>query len=268
MRVIDGNATLLKNCATKPEMYYDVDQAVELNTVFASIAAEPCQSAPREVSLVFRQCRNSGQINRPSRISERVSSRFGCVTQRFHIGFTRFLFLYRRTAGKLKALVTTMATSNMIDRLRNKWRAFRASEGGNTAIIFGLAVLPIFGAAGAAVDYSRANSVKAAMQAALDSTALMLSKEARGLDQAQLEKKANDYFKALFNRAEAYNIVVKPTYTQASSQIVVTGHGNHQNGVDGGDGDSRAGGQCQLHGALGHDEAARCVGARQYRLDE
>ena len=38
VRVIDGNGTLLKNCATKPSMYYDVDQAIELNSVFSSIA--------------------------------------------------------------------------------------------------------------------------------------------------------------------------------------------------------------------------------------
>jgi Flp pilus assembly protein TadG len=38
VRVIDGNATLLKNCATKADMYYDVDQADELNGVFSSIA--------------------------------------------------------------------------------------------------------------------------------------------------------------------------------------------------------------------------------------
>ncbi len=38
VRVIDGNATLLKNCASKPSMYYDVDQASQLNTVFSSIA--------------------------------------------------------------------------------------------------------------------------------------------------------------------------------------------------------------------------------------
>jgi hypothetical protein len=30
--------TLLKGCATKPEMYYDVQQAVQLNSVFSSIA--------------------------------------------------------------------------------------------------------------------------------------------------------------------------------------------------------------------------------------
>jgi len=38
VRVIDGNGTLLKNCATKPDMYYDVDEAVQLNSVFSSIA--------------------------------------------------------------------------------------------------------------------------------------------------------------------------------------------------------------------------------------
>jgi Mg-chelatase subunit ChlD len=38
VRVIDGNATLLRNCATKPDMYYEVSQAVQLNSVFASIA--------------------------------------------------------------------------------------------------------------------------------------------------------------------------------------------------------------------------------------
>jgi hypothetical protein len=38
VRVIDGNATLLKGCATSPSMYYEVDQAVQLNSVFSSIA--------------------------------------------------------------------------------------------------------------------------------------------------------------------------------------------------------------------------------------
>ena len=38
VRVIDGNGTLLKNCASKPSMYYDVDQAIELTSVFGAIA--------------------------------------------------------------------------------------------------------------------------------------------------------------------------------------------------------------------------------------
>jgi uncharacterized protein YegL len=38
VRVIDGDATLLRNCATKPQMFYDVQQADQLNVVFKSIA--------------------------------------------------------------------------------------------------------------------------------------------------------------------------------------------------------------------------------------
>ena len=40
VRVINGNATLLRNCATSPTMYYDVDQASDLNSVFSSIAQQ------------------------------------------------------------------------------------------------------------------------------------------------------------------------------------------------------------------------------------
>lgn len=38
IRVIDGNATLLKKCASNPSMYYNVQQASQLNDVFAAIA--------------------------------------------------------------------------------------------------------------------------------------------------------------------------------------------------------------------------------------
>ena len=38
VRVINGDAALLKGCATKPDMYYDVQQADQLNGVFSSIA--------------------------------------------------------------------------------------------------------------------------------------------------------------------------------------------------------------------------------------
>lgn len=38
IRTIQGNATLLRNCATKPEMYFDVTQTSQLTEVFTSIA--------------------------------------------------------------------------------------------------------------------------------------------------------------------------------------------------------------------------------------
>jgi hypothetical protein len=38
VRVINGDVTLLKNCATNTTMYFDVQQASQLNSVFSSIA--------------------------------------------------------------------------------------------------------------------------------------------------------------------------------------------------------------------------------------
>ena len=38
VRVIDGDVALLKGCATKTSMYYDVQNAGQLNSVFSSIA--------------------------------------------------------------------------------------------------------------------------------------------------------------------------------------------------------------------------------------
>ncbi len=38
VRVINGDAALLKGCATNPSMYYDVQQASQLNAAFSSIA--------------------------------------------------------------------------------------------------------------------------------------------------------------------------------------------------------------------------------------
>jgi hypothetical protein len=38
MRVVEGNATLLKACASKPDMYYDVQQADQLSNAFGAIA--------------------------------------------------------------------------------------------------------------------------------------------------------------------------------------------------------------------------------------
>jgi von Willebrand factor type A domain len=40
IRVIDGNATLLRNCATDPSMYFDVNTASELESVFNAIGGQ------------------------------------------------------------------------------------------------------------------------------------------------------------------------------------------------------------------------------------
>jgi Flp pilus assembly protein TadG len=92
-------------------------------------------------------------------------------------------------------------------------RAFRRNRRGNVTMTFALATIPMIAAIGSAVDYSRANSARTAMQAALDSTALLLSKDAQTLTTAQLNDKALAIFLANFHRPEAQNVVVTPTFS-------------------------------------------------------
>jgi Flp pilus assembly protein TadG len=99
--------------------------------------------------------------------------------------------------------------------------AFRGARAGNVAITFALATLPIIGTVGFAVDYSHANSIKVAMQAALDSTALMLSKDAATTTSSALQTKALSYFQALFTKPEATNITITATYTSTGGSAVV-----------------------------------------------
>ena len=104
-----------------------------------------------------------------------------------------------------------------------KWRAFVRDRGGNVAITFAFATLPVIGAVGAAVDYSHANSVKTAMQSALDAASLMLSRDAATLTNDQLQTKADAYFKALFTRPEAKDVHVNVSYTSTDgSQVYIT----------------------------------------------
>jgi Flp pilus assembly protein TadG len=93
---------------------------------------------------------------------------------------------------------------------------------GGVAPMFALAIVPIFGLVGAAVDYSRANSVRAGMQSAIDATALAMAKLAPTLTQSQLQQQTTAYFNAMFNHPEAKNIVITPTYTTVGgSQLTI-----------------------------------------------
>jgi len=78
------------------------------------------------------------------------------------------------------------------------WQQFlhgSRSRAGNVAIIFGIAIVPIVGGIGAAVDYSMANANRTSMQKALDATALALAK-LMPLTQTQLDQKGWEFFSA------------------------------------------------------------------------
>jgi Flp pilus assembly protein TadG len=120
-----------------------------------------------------------------------------------------------------------MRITSLLTGLARRVRAWRDAEDGNVAIIFTIALLPIIGLTGGAIDYSRASSVKTAMQAALDATALAMSKEAASLTATELNQKASAYFAAAFNRPEAQSIRISASYsTTNGASVTVTGSGS------------------------------------------
>ena len=116
----------------------------------------------------------------------------------------------------------------MIDlwmKLRGALRDFCRARGGNVAITFAFATIPVIGLVGAGFDFSHANAIKADVQSALDSTALMLSKDAATMSSGDLQTKALAIFSALFNKANEATIdSVSASYTTTpGSQLVVSG---------------------------------------------
>jgi Flp pilus assembly protein TadG len=102
-------------------------------------------------------------------------------------------------------------------------RFFRDRRGG-VAPLVALATIPLITGVGMAVDYTRAESTKAALQAAVDSAALMLSKKAGSLSNSDLQTAATAYVKALFTHSGVNDLTVDVTYSgTGGSKVVVSG---------------------------------------------
>jgi Flp pilus assembly protein TadG len=114
-----------------------------------------------------------------------------------------------------------MTMNAIIAKLRATYRRFARANEGNTLVTFALAFVPLVGLTGAAVDYSRAYSVRTTMQAAADTTALMVAQTAPSQSATDLESQASTYYKALFSRTEASNLQVTATYTATGGATVV-----------------------------------------------
>ena len=102
-----------------------------------------------------------------------------------------------------------------------KLRQFANDSKGSVLPMFAVAVIPLFGIMGAAIDYSRASSARTDMQGAIDSVAIMLAKEANTLTTAEIAAKANTYFQALFNRPEAKGITITPVFSQTDGTFTM-----------------------------------------------
>src|SRR5215467_3834176 len=107
------------------------------------------------------------------------------------------------------------------------FQRFLDDRSGSVLPLLALAAIPITGLIGASVDYSRAAAVQTSMQAAVDSTALAMAKNATTQNAQQLQTSASDYFNALFTRTDAATPTVSVSYStstpggQPGSQVVV-----------------------------------------------
>jgi Flp pilus assembly protein TadG len=123
-----------------------------------------------------------------------------------------------------------MLGASITSRFRAAARRFIGAKDGNIAVIFAIAAVPLISFVGAAIDYTRANSARSSMQAALDSTALMLAKDLTNgvITTAQINAKAVTYFTALYTNTDAKSVTVNANYTpgtSGASTISVSGSG-------------------------------------------
>ncbi len=78
-----------------------------------------------------------------------------------------------------------------IGSLPGMFKRFGADQRGNIAMMFGLALVPLLGVMGVAIDYSRASNARQALNSAIDSAALMAARDAQKLTDAQLIARVN-----------------------------------------------------------------------------
>lgn len=84
--------------------------------------------------------------------------------------------------------------------LSRKARSFGKDSNGNISLLFGLSLIPMIAAAGAAIDYSRASDARSQIQAAADSAALAVARRAPTLTDAQLQAEAQRHYSAVLTR--------------------------------------------------------------------
>ncbi len=124
-----------------------------------------------------------------------------------------------------------MPFTSTAGQLRRAIGRFPGANQGNIAVLFGISLLPLVTFMGAAIDYSRVSKARSAMQAALDSTSLMLAKDLSDgtITVGQISAKAVAYFTALYTNKDAKSVTINASYTASSGQgstIIVNGSGN------------------------------------------
>lgn len=119
-----------------------------------------------------------------------------------------------RGAKHVAAVTFMRACARAFARLGRSGKHFLASRRGNTAMIFALAAIPMFIAAGTAVDLSRALIVRQRLGHALDAAALAVGRDVTLTTQQQMYQVAHDFFIANYPADELgvpSDVIVTPT---------------------------------------------------------
>jgi Flp pilus assembly protein TadG len=127
-----------------------------------------------------------------------------------------------------------MLGASIFRLVRQAAARFIRADGGNVAVIFTIAAVPVIGFVGAAIDYTRMNEARSTMQSALDSTALMISKDLSSgkISASQVSSTAQSSFTGLFNQPDATVVTFNATYDadngNLGSTITLNGSGTIQ----------------------------------------
>jgi Flp pilus assembly protein TadG len=117
------------------------------------------------------------------------------------------------------------------NRIFSAVRRFAKADQGNIAVMFAFAALPILASVGAAIDYSRVNKARTSLQAALDSAALMVSKDLTNgaISESDIDAKSKSYFAALYTgkigtvSAADIHATYTPKNSKGISNVLITG---------------------------------------------
>jgi Flp pilus assembly protein TadG len=99
---------------------------------------------------------------------------------------------------------------------------------GNVAITFALAIIPVFGAMGVAVDYSMANSARTNMLASLDATGIALQRQ-MPLTQNEMDTIGTAFFLGNLGSTPLTNVTV--TFVPGNGTITLDSTGTYNTGL-------------------------------------
>ena len=112
-----------------------------------------------------------------------------------------------------------------MQRFWSNQKGFWSNQKGSMIVMFAVALIPILALMGAAIDYSRASLARTKMQAALDATALFLSKLPGGTTLADLNTKGTQFFFANYTETDVLNILLTITPALTPGKMNLSAYG-------------------------------------------